>query len=118
MDRVPAVVDVGVVYFAVQDESTPGQSLRHAPGERPEVRGIVLVGNSKFSEKMQYCSIFVKTTWNEFPKRLVIWMYLQLTGLSCEACGCGSSGTVPLLLTILDFSVRFHGVSVIYVPTA
>jgi hypothetical protein len=62
MDRVPAIVDVGVVHFAVQDESAPGHSLRHAPGERPEVRGIVLVGNSKFSEKMQYSSILAKTT--------------------------------------------------------
>lgn len=51
MDCIPAVVDVCVVYFAVEDEPTSGHSLCYAPAQRPEVGGIVLVRKSKYSEE-------------------------------------------------------------------
>jgi hypothetical protein len=43
MDCVPAVVDVRMVHFAVQDEPAPGNSVGHAPGQRAEVTTIVLM---------------------------------------------------------------------------
>jgi hypothetical protein len=38
-----AVVEVSMVYFAVEDEPAPGHSLGHAPRQRAEVRSIVLI---------------------------------------------------------------------------
>ena len=49
MDRVPAVVGVRVIYFAVQAEPAPGNSVGHAPGQRAEVAAIVLVAKDQHS---------------------------------------------------------------------
>ena len=43
MDCVLAVVEVSMVYFAVEDEPAPGHSLGHAPGQRADVRSIILI---------------------------------------------------------------------------
>jgi hypothetical protein len=43
MNCVLAVVEVRVVYFAVEDEPPPCYPLGHAPGQRAEVRSIILV---------------------------------------------------------------------------
>jgi hypothetical protein len=50
VNRVPAVVLVHVVDFAVEDEPAAGNSLCYAARYRPEVLSIVLVGQSKLQK--------------------------------------------------------------------
>jgi hypothetical protein len=44
LKHVPAVVDVEMVDFAVEDEAAPGYPLRYAAGHRAEERCVVLRG--------------------------------------------------------------------------
>ena len=51
VNGVPAVVPVHVVDLAVEDEPAPGNSLCYAARYRPEVLGIILVGQSKLQRE-------------------------------------------------------------------
>ena len=58
MKRVPAVVDVEVVDFAIEHEAAAGYPLCYAPGHRSEERSVVLRGRvfrfEKFTPKISH----------------------------------------------------------------